>query len=87
MMLNQRGLDHTDVMGSRTSHAPACHRALPPPLAGSFPRLLDERFEDVVPSRTICLRTPPAFVVHAHQSRRLTGGRRRHMGRRSPVMW
>ncbi|MEY9838048.1 class I SAM-dependent methyltransferase [Streptacidiphilus sp. EB103A] len=44
--------------------------AVPLPLAKRFRNLLDELFEEVVPSRTIWRNAPPAFVMHARRPRR-----------------
>lgn len=44
--------------------------AVPLAAARRFRELLTDRFEEVVPSRTIWRNTPPAFVLHARRPRR-----------------
>ncbi|MFC9916177.1 class I SAM-dependent methyltransferase [Streptomyces sp. NPDC127197] len=46
-----------------------CLHAVPLPPARQFRHLLADRFEEVVPSRTIWRNTPPAFVLHARRPR------------------
>lgn len=43
--------------------------AVPLAAARRFRALLADRFEEVVPSRTVWRNTPPAFVLHARRPR------------------
>ncbi|GLW06555.1 methyltransferase [Microtetraspora sp. NBRC 13810] len=53
--------------GAFTTFAYVHALALPP--AGRFRRLLTQRFEEVVPSRTVWRNLPPAFVYNARRPR------------------
>jgi phosphatidylethanolamine/phosphatidyl-N-methylethanolamine N-methyltransferase len=61
-----------DVMGPHSVFTTFAYRhAAALPAARRFRALLDDRFEEVVPSRTVWRNLPPAFVLHVRRPRSL----------------
>jgi phosphatidylethanolamine/phosphatidyl-N-methylethanolamine N-methyltransferase len=59
-----------DVIGAQSVFTTFAYRHAAPLLAARrFRALLADRFETVVPSRTVWRNLPPAFVLHARRPR------------------
>ncbi|WP_166663007.1 hypothetical protein [Streptomyces sp. KS 21] len=62
-------MDATAAALAPAAPSPTYLHAVPLTPARRFRKQLTDRFEEVIPSRTIWRNTPPAFVLHARRPR------------------